>query len=420
MKKLLLFVLSTLVLSAMPCKGLADSYASLWKQSAKAAEKGHPRTQLKSLYAIIGKAKAERAYGHLLKAQLQAMSVLGEISPDSILPSVHRLEREMQAVEGNNAALAAVYASVLGKIYDINPQLSDSSAILAKTYFARSLRHPDLLAKTYTTVYEPFIADGIDSRIFGDDLLHVVGMETGDFHTLHDFYKAQGNRPAACYCALQMLKDRHRAENVVYVKKSKYISSLDSLVSEYADLNESGEVAIERYSYMENAADVSAEEKMTYLNYALNRWGAWPRMNVLRNAQRRLTLPSFHVSLGESVLTAGKPRQVVAMAVCNVGELRMTVRRINVSGDTSLSPSNPRDYAKLKKLLTADAPYTQAHRYVGLPEYKVVRDTFEIPGLTAGVYLVEFSTDNTSVSVERELLRVSHLYPLCERLPGQR
>lgn len=420
MKKLLLFVLATLMLSAMPCKGWADSYASLWKQSAKAAEKGHPRTQLKSLYAIIGKAKTERAYGHLLKAQLQAMSVLGEISPDSVLPSVHRLEREMQAAEGNNAALAAVYTSVLGKIYDCNPQLSDSSAVLAKNYFARSMRHPDLLAKTYTTVYEPFVADGIDSRIFGDDLLHVVGMESGAYRTLHDFYKAQGNRPAACYCALQMLADGHSGESVVYVKKSKYISSLDSLISEYADLNEAGEVAIERYSYMENAADVSAEEKMTYLNYALNRWGAWPRMNVLRNAQRRLTLPSFHVSLGESVLAAGQPRQVVAMAVCNVGELRMTVRRVNISGDTSLSPGDSRDYAKLKKLLTADAPYTQAHRYVGLPEYKVVRDTFEIPGLPVGVYLVEFSTDNTSVSVERELLRVSHLYPLCERLPGQR
>ncbi len=420
MKKLLLLVFSTLVLSAMPCKGLADSYTSLWKQSAKAAEKGHPRTQLKSLYAIIGKAKAERAYGHLLKAQLQAMSVLGDISPDSILPSVHRLEREMLSAEDNNVALAAVYASALGKIYEANPQLSDSSAILKKDYFARSLRYPEQLAKTYTTGYEPFVVDGLDSRIFGDDLLHVIGMEVGDYRTLHDFYKSQGNRSAACYCALQLLKDGHQGVSVAHVKKSKYISSLDSLINVYADLNEAGEVAIERYSLMENAADVSAEEKMNYLNYALNRWGAWPRMNVLRNAQRRLTLPSFHVSLGESVVTAGMPRQVVAMEICNVGELRMTVRRVNVSGDTSLSPSDSRGYAKLKKLLTSDTPYTQAHRYVGLPEYKVVRDTFEIPGLPVGVYLVEFTTDNTSVSVERELLRVSHLYPLCERLPGQK
>ncbi len=420
MKKLLLFVLSTLVLSAVPCKGLADSYTSLWKQSAKAAEKDHPRTQLKSLYAIIGKAKAERAYGHLLKAQLQAMSVLGEISPDSILPSVHRLEREMRVAEDNNVALAAVYASALGKIYESNPQLSDSSEILKKTYFARSLRHPELLAKTYTTIYEPFVIDGVDSRIFADDLLHVIGMEVGDYRTLHDYYKSQGNRSAACYCALQLLKDGHQGKSITHVKKSKYISSLDSLINEYADLNEAGEVAIERYSFMENAADISAEEKMNYLNYALNRWGAWSRMNVLRNAQRRLTLPSFHVSLGESVLTAGMPRQVVAMEICNVGELRMTVRRVNVSGDTSLSPNDSRDYAKLKKLITSDTPYTQAHRYVGLPEYKVVRDTFDIPGLPVGVYLVEFTTDNASVSVERELLRVSHLYPLCERLPGQK
>lgn len=59
-------------------------------------------------------------------------------------------------------------------------------------------------------------------------------------------------------------------------------------------------------------------------------------------------------------------------------------------------------------------------RYVGLPPYKTVSDTLEISGLRSGFYLVELSTDNVNVPVERCLLRVCNIYPLIEALPGNR
>lgn len=418
MKKTFLAIFLPLLLVAQTA--LADSYTSLWKQAQTAQEKGHPQTQLKALESIARKAQAERAYGHLLKAQLQAMLVQNDVSPDSLPGAVARLKQTALKAEKNDSVLAAVYHSVVGTAYSrLGYSLSDSSEVIAKQYYDRSLSHPDLLAKTYTTAYEPFVEDGIDSRIFGDDMLHVLGMEAGNYRLLHDYYSAHGNRSAACYCALQLLSGAS-GEKVVTVKKSRYIQSLDSLLSIYRDLNEAGEVAIARYNVMEMAEDISAEDKMNFLNYALTHWGAWPRMNVLRNAQRRLTLPSFHVLLGDEVLIPNTPRKVVAMEVCNISELTMTVRRLNASGDISLNPAIEKDYAKIKKLFTADLPYTQTHRFVGLPAYKVVRDTLEIKGLPVGVYLVEFSTNNVSVPVERTLLRVSNLLPVYEKLPGSK
>lgn len=417
MKKTIFIILLSVLFATH--NAYSDSFTSLWKQVQVAQEKDHPQTQLKLLSTISRKATTEKAYGHLLKAQLQTMIVKADVSPDSLNVSVRSLIQAAEQAEKTDSVLAAVYQSVIGTTYSRMTSLSDSSEILAQQYFDRSLSHPDLLAKTYSTAYRPFVEAGIDSRIFGDDMLHVLGMAANNYTLLHDYYAARGNRSAACYCALQVLK-ASRTGSVTKVKKSKYIQSLDSLLTIYRDLNEAGEVAIERYTFMENAEDISSEDKMNYLNYALTHWGAWPRMNVLRNAQRRLTLPNFHVLLGDEMIIPNKPCKVVAMEVCNISELTMTIRRLNVSGDTELHPASDVGYSKLKKLLVAEPPYVQTRRFVGLPAYKVVRDTLEIKGLPVGVYLVEFSTDNVSVPVERTLLRVSNLLPVYEKLPGEK
>lgn len=408
---ILLFVLSVQV--------KADTYTSLWKQYAAAEQKDHPQTQLKVLQTIAAKAKAEHAYGHLLKAQMKTFSVKGSVSPDSLKPSLSRLESEARAAESTDVALASVYQAVIGKIYENHPDVSDSSEVLSKSYKEKSLTHTDALAKAYVTAYVPFAEEGVDSRIFGYDLLHVIGMFNNDYKTMHAYYSTHNNRAAACLCALQLLKDSRRSD-VTRMKKSKYLQSLDSLIKTYQDLDVAGEVAIERYSFMEDAEDATAENKNDFINYALTHWGAWPRMNVLRNAQKRLTQPSFHVCLGESLLTPNTPRQVVIMSVCNIGELRLTVRKVNIGGDTNLNPNDTRDYEKLKKLLSPDVVASQTRRYLGLPDYKVSRDTMQIEGLPVGVYLVELSTSNANVNVERQLLRVSDLYPVVEALPDKK
>lgn len=415
-------LISLVVAMLMPLAAIADSYTSLWKQFDSAMQKDHPQSALKVLAQITDKAQREHEYGQLLKAQVSIAGYETMMSPDSLLPAIERLKHaEQTAVSSGDNVLAAVYQSVLGSVYTDNRQLLDDGVAIGKEYYAKSMAHPDALASSYATGYEPFVVDGVDSKYYYDDLLHIIGMRADDYRTMHDYYASHGKREGALLTALELVKKSRRAGDEGRVKKSKYIMSLDSLVHQYGDLLPCGEVAIERYAYMKNAEDISAEEKMSYINYALMKWGAWQRMNILRNAQRRLTLPSFHVSLGGEIALPGVVRKVMVMGLNNIGQIRVSASRLNIDGTTDLDPSNDKHYARLRRHIISTEPVlTDVRNYVGLPAYKTISDTLEIKGLRTGMYLVEVSTDNVSMPVERRLLRVSNLYPVIEMLPGKK
>lgn len=415
-------LISLVVAMLMPLAAIADSYTSLWKQFDSAMQKDHPQSARKVLAQITDKAQREHEYGQLLKAQVSIAGCETMMSPDSLLPAIERLKyAEQTAVSNGDNVLAAVYQSVLGSVYTDNRRLLDDGVAIGKEYYAKSMAYPDALASAYATGYEPFVVDGVDSKYYYDDLLHVIGMRAGDYRTMHDYYASHGKREGALLTALELVKKSRRAGDEGRVKKSKYIMSLDSLVRQYGDLLPCGEVAIERYAYMENAEDISAEEKMSYINYALMKWGAWQRMNILRNAQRRLTLPSFHASLGGEIALPGVTRKVMVMGLNNIGQIRITASRLNIDGTTDLDPSNDKDYARLRRhIVSTDPVLTDVRNYVGMPAYKTISDTLEIKGLRTGMYLVEVSTDNVSMPVERRLLRVCNLYPVIEMLPGKK
>ena len=415
-------LISLVVAMLMPLAAIADSYTSLWKQFDSAMQKDHPQSALKVLVQITDKAQREHEYGQLLKAQVSIAGCETMMSPDSLMPAIERLKyAEQTAVSNGDNVLAAVYQSVLGSVYTDNRRLLDDGVAIGKEYYAKSMAHPDALASAYATGYEPFVVDGVDSKYYYDDLLHVIGMRAGDYRTMHDYYASHGKREGALLTALELVKKSRRAGDEGRVKKSKYIMSLDSLVRQYGDLLPCGEVAIERYAYMKNAEDISAEEKMSYINYALMKWGAWQRMNILRNAQRRLTLPSFHASLGGEIALPGVTRKVMVMGLNNIGQIRITASRLNIDGTTDLDPSNDKDYARLRRhVVSTDPVLTDVRNYVGMPAYKTISDTLEIKGLRTGMYLIEVSTDNVSMPVERRLLRVCNLYPVIEMLPGKK
>ncbi len=406
----------------LPMAAMADSYTSLWKRYDAAVKKDHPQTVLKVLAQISGKAEKERAYGHLLKAQVAQLDWMAQLSGDSISVVAERLKSCGDAAERKgDLVLAAVYQSVMGTMYTQYRYAFDDAKELGAECFRRSMEHPEALAAAYCTSYMPFVEDGVDSKYYYDDMLHIIGIAAGDYRGMHDYYAAHGKREGACLTALQMVKQAHGNSYATRVKKSKYIMSLDSLINEYSDLVVCGEVAIARYEFMKNAEDVTAEEKNNFINYALTKWGAWTRMNILRNAQRRLTLPSVHALLGGEMALPGVARKVIVLGANNVGELRLTVSRLDITSAEQYDVNKAKDYARLRRhIVTSEAPVTDVRRYVGLPAYKTVSDTLEIPGLRSGFYLVELSTDNVSVPVERRILRVCNIYPLIETLPGNR
>ncbi len=395
----------------------ADNYTTLWKQADEALEKDLPKTEQQWLGQIMEKARSEKAYGQLLKAELRMAKSLMAVSPDSLLPAVNRLREAEVNARRDEPVLSMVYAAVLGHLYKSYEELGDDHEAISADYFVRSLAQPELLAKYKALDYAPLVVEGKDSRIFYNDLLSVIGFEAGNMELLHSYYEKNGNRPASLITALEILKKNHKPWERD-LKASAYVASLDSLAEQYGDLPECGEVAIVRYSMMEQC-ETTPEERMRYIDNALAKWGSWQRMNQLRNAQMSLTQPSFSAQLGNMVSLPNHQRKLEFNMVRNIGEVKMTVSRLKLDATTELNPSNANHYAKLKAAIER-VVQTETHSYKNHPSYKEVEDSMFIKGLPVGIYMIEITTDNKNIQPQRCLYYVSDLYVLSQEMPEKK
>ena len=416
MKKLFVLLL-IMVMTMIPNPMNADNYTTLWKQADEALEKDLPKTEQQWLGQIMEKARSEKAYGQLLKAELRMAKSLMAVSPDSLLPAVNRLREAEVNARRDEPVLSMVYAAVLGHLYKSYEELGDDHEAISADYFVRSLAQPELLAKYKALDYAPLVVEGKDSRIFYNDLLSVIGFEAGNMELLHSYYEKNGNRPASLITALEILKKNHKPWERD-LKASAYVASLDSLAEQYGDLPECGEVAIVRYSMMEQC-ETTPEERMRYIDNALAKWGSWPRMNQLRNAQMSLTQPSFSAQLGNMVSLPNHQRKLEFNMVRNIGEVKMTVSRLKLDATTELNPSNANHYAKLKAAIER-VVQTETHSYKNHPSYKEVEDSMFIKGLPVGIYMIEMTTDNKNIQPQRCLYYVSDLYVLSQEMPEKK
>lgn len=367
-----------------------QTYTSLWRQVKEAEEKDLPQTEQQLLRQISEKATRENAYGQLMKAELQEARTMSQVAPDSLEPAVARLQKRLEEAKGD-AARQAIYATALGYVYENNPILNpDNYMQMSADYYDQAVSDPKALAGVKAADYEPFVVSGQDSRIFGDDLLSVVGYETRRFAILHDYYSKAGNRRAALLTGIEMLRQQEPAE-LEPLNKSHHLERIDSLIAEYQDLPECGEAAIARYEFMDQKTDATDEQKWQYINYATDRWPSWQRMNLLRNRQRDLTSQSFRAELSELTIPE-RPQTIALKGLRGINQLTLRVYSANVKGDTELDPSRTDDYKRLKPLLTALPHMTQTRTYVGKKPYEVYEDSLMLEGLPAGVYMLEMET----------------------------
>ena len=189
MKKILILLVALMI----PVFIFGENYASLWKKVETAEEKDLPKTEYEVLQKIVKKAEKEKAYGHLLKAELLGAQVMNEIAPDSLKPEVMRIHQRYEQTD--DEILKTVYQTVLYLIGNHN-------------YSLRLVAKPDLtdelcgkLSRVKEDEYVPFVIKGDDSELFGHDLLSIIGNELDAFDTLYDYYQKAGNRRAACIAA---------------------------------------------------------------------------------------------------------------------------------------------------------------------------------------------------------------------------
>lgn len=414
MKKIILSVIMVVVL--IPLSVMAQTYSSLWNQVKAAESKDLPKTQMKILGQIEAKAEAEKNYGQLLKAVLQSAKIETNVSPDSLRPVVEGLTaREHVATD---SVLKAIYAAVLYRIYSDNKaELGDDADTLASKYRRMAMACPGRLAAARATDYEPLVVKGYNASVFGGDMLSVIGYEVEDFMTMHEWYGSAGQRRASCITGLELLR-QHRPQGIHSVRKSDYLMWLDSLLTVYSDLDVAGEAAIERYDYLKSCRDVTVEDKIGYIHYAIDKWGGWQRSNYLREQEKALTSPRFLVSMNSlESITPYTNSTIKLESLRNLSSLTMNVYRVAVNGDYDGTPSNDNDYKALKPKLTLLSDKGQTRTYMGHPEYELFNDSIVLGSLPVGVYMLEFQTVPVTNAV-RVMYYVSDVYCIEQPLPG--
>ena len=392
----------------------AQTYDNLWKQADIIAQKDQPKSEIGVMKKIISKATAAKDYGQLLAAEIRQAILWREISPDSLTPNVKRMETE--ALKAKDPVLKAVRYAVLGKVYrEVNGKKSEE-------FFKKALEQPELLARNASTGYVPLTLKGVDGSSFNNDLLHLIGFEADSkesYLLMYTYYSKVENRGAACLCAYKLI-EKYRQDDVREVRKSKYLNTIDSLIHVYQDIPEAGELAVEHFRFMEGATDAKPLDKLNYINYALNRWGGWSRMNVLRNAQKRLTEPMFQVQDMPLVLRPSE-KKWVHLNVRNLQNLNIRLSRLNITADNEYDAQNEATYKMLLKKTTKLHQKDFSRNYYGRPDYEEVKDSIEIGGnLPLGAYLVEVTSDNTGIAPQRELFYVSNLAVMIQQLPDDR
>ena len=392
----------------------AQTYDNLWKQADIIAQKDQPKSEIGVMKKIISKATVAKDYGQLLAAEIRQAILWREISPDSLTPNVKRMETE--ALKAKDPVLKAVRYAVLGKVYrEVNGKKSEE-------FFKKALEQPELLARNASTGYVPLTLKGVDGSSFNNDLLHLIGFEADSkeaYLLMYTYYDKVENRGAACLCAYKLI-EKYRQDDVREVRKSKYLNTIDSLIHVYQDIPEAGELAVEHFRFMEGATDAKPLDKLNYINYALNRWGGWSRMNVLRNAQKRLTEPMFRVKDMPQVLRPGE-KAWVQLDVRNLQNLNIRLSRLNITADNEYDAQNEATYKMLLKKTTKLHQKDFSRNYYGRPDYETVKDSIEIGGnLPLGAYLMEVTSDNTGIAPQRELFYVSNLAVMIQQLPDDR
>ena len=408
------YILTLIIAVFALMQAAAQTYDNLWKQADIIARKDQPRSEIGVMKKIISKASAAKDYGQLMAAEMRQMILWKEISADSLMPNVKRMEAEVLKVK--DPALKAVRYAVLGKVYrDMNEKKSQES-------FKKALEQPELLAKHTSTEYVPLTLKGVDGSSFNNDLLHLIGFEADSkeaYLQLYTYYDKVENRGAACLCAYKLI-EKYRQDDVREVKKSKYLQTIDSLIQVYQDIPEAGELAVEHFRFMEGATDAKPQDKLNYINYALSRWGGWSRMNELRNAQKRLTEPMFQVKDMPQVLRPGE-KAWVHLDVRNLQNLKISISRINITADNEYDAQDEATYKMLLKKTTKLHQKDFSRNYYGRPDYEEVKDSIEIGGnLPLGAYLMEVTSDNTGIAPQRELFYVSNLAVMIQQLPDDK
>ena len=184
----------------------AQSYDALWKQYKGFADKDQPKSALVILEKIKTKAEKEKSYGNLLAALMREVNHQREISNDSGKVFKKRLEERMKNT--SDGVMKTLYRLAKGDRINADSLLASPDAMLYKK-------------ANGTGPWVPFLTTGKDSKIFNNDLLHVILFEKRNLAFLDSIY-GKGNE----YVRYRQTNEKQvKTEPVLHANVEKKVSS---------------------------------------------------------------------------------------------------------------------------------------------------------------------------------------------------
>lgn len=402
MKKFIVILLSAFVPLASVASG--TDYKTLWKQVQTASEKDQPRSKIACLDKIISAAKREKSYGNLLAAEASRATTYYNISPDSIKPSLNRLKSA--AIKASSEPLRAVYNAVIAKIFG-QQQMTDSASF----YFRRALSFPEVLSRTQAAGYSPLLASGNDSKVFDDDLLHVIGMEAREYRLLANFYSSHDNKAAALVARLMDIDANDSINN-----KAK-MQELDRLESVSDGNSEAYRIALMKDNLWND--DDSVASHIHFIDTMLQKYPVrlYPRMRELENKRKKLTAPSAYFNCGNNIWLPTKKNTLFLNNIRNIQDLHIDIFRLKCNGDNT---PGYYDRKKLKSLCDGRPVFSIDRHYMGKTDYELYSDSVVVDTLPNGVYLITLDAPGISAQQDVEIVHVTNLTILNEGINGNK
>lgn len=169
--------LLALVLQSAAVGASAQTYDSLWKQAEQAMQNDLPQTVIEHVDAVMQKAQQEKNEAQLLRAFLMRTVWGYQIDPDSVRSYLTLIQHELQ--NETNPVDKALWHSALAQTYEqidaFDPQddlqLTPDSV---RQHFEASLAEASNLIGVPVAPWLPLMKPGKDSRLFANDVLHVL------------------------------------------------------------------------------------------------------------------------------------------------------------------------------------------------------------------------------------------------------
>ena len=378
------------------------------------------RIALKSFFTIV-----LMCFSFSTRAQSIDYTELGEkakVSADSVDALLARFMQREQTLRASNRVEAAVLQTLLSL------QTTDS---LSHIYHDLALSDLDLLAQARAKDHSTLVKRMPMGKYFHDDMLSVIGYELGEYKLLHDYYERHGNREASLLCALESLRLRPDRESR-QTAGSTYLHTLDSLMAVYGDLDLAAELAIERYTFMEKARDVSDTEKQSFLKTNIDKYRRYKRIAQLVNAYGQLTQPSTRIEAPSYLYTSQDTIQLLYQHK-NVNEATLSIYRTNITNrdltedrNSGLIYSTYREvdgktFKKLKRKYSLSEVKSQRQELTQTNDsmLALVSQTVSVGPLPVGIYILEVKPKTSPASEPlRHLLMVSDVRALITALPN--